>query len=239
MPRIARVVVPGIPHHVTQRGNRQLDVFYNDADRQKVLQLVLQYSRQHCLSILAYCLMTNHNHFICIPSQPNTLDSVFMPVHLRYAQYFNFHYSTSGRLWQERFFSCPMDEFHLWTAIHYVERNPMRAGIVNRAEDYPWSSASAHCGMRHDPLLSPVPESHRLFVANWSDWLANAEDESMLRNIRSHTRTGKPIGDDRFISDLESRLGRRLNAKRGRHPISRDSRSTPKRELRNRVASPF
>jgi putative transposase len=211
MPRIARIVVPGIPHHVTQRGNRQLDVFFNNADYQKFLQFVLQYSREHCLSILAYCLMTNHDHFICIPSQSNTLELVFKPLHMRYSQYINWQHSTSGRLWQGRFFSCPMDESHLWAAIRYVERNPVRAGIVSRAEDYPWSSASAHCGLRDDPLLSPVPESHRLVVANWSNWLANPEDQKILNKIRNHTRTGKPIGDQRFISDLESRLGRSVN----------------------------
>ena len=171
MSRAARIVVPGVPHHVTQRGNRQLEVFFTDADRQQFLQFVLQYSREHRLSVLAYCLMINHDHFICIPSQSNTLESVFKPVHMRYSQYINWQYSTSGQLWQGRFFSCPMDESHLWAAIRYVERNPVRARIVSRAEDYPWSSASPHCGMRSDPLLSPVPESLRLFIANWSDWL--------------------------------------------------------------------
>jgi putative transposase len=212
MPRMARIVVPGIPHHITQRGNRKLDIFFGDADCQKFLQLVFQYSRQCVLDILAYCLMLNHVHFICIPSLKSTLASAFGPVNTRYSQYYNQQNSTIGRLWQGRYFSCPMDEPHLWSAMRYVERNPVRAGIVSRPEDYPWSSASAHCGLRNDPLLSAIPEPIRVATANWSNWLADPEDEIMLKEIRSHTRTGRPFGDKNFIEDLESRLGRRVHA---------------------------
>ncbi len=140
MPRIARVVVPGIPHHVTQHGNRQNDVFFSDADRQRYLQLVLQYSIRHGLQILSYCLMTNHVHLICIPSLARTLALVFKPVHTRYVQYINWQQGISGRLWQGRFFLCPLDEYHLWAAIRYVERNPVRAGIERRIGDaHPWN----------------------------------------------------------------------------------------------------
>jgi putative transposase len=217
MPKVARLVVPGIPHHVTQRGNRQLDVFFSDADRQKFLQYVFQYSHQHCLDILAYSLMTNHDHFICIPYQSNTLALVFKPVHMRYAQYINWQHSLSGRLWQGRFYSCPMDEEYLWAAIRYVERNPVRAGLVKRAEDYPWSSASAHCGLRDDPLLSPIPEP-RVLAADWRDWLSNPEDEKMLLEIRRYTKTGKPLGKQGFIKGLESRLGRRIHPRKVGRP---------------------
>lgn len=212
MPRIARVVVPGIPHDVTQRGNRRSDVFFSDADRQRYLQLVLQYSIQHGLQILAYCLMTNHVHLICIPSLARTPALVFKPVHTRYVQYINWQQRICGRLWQGRFFSCPLDEYHLWAAIRYVERNPVRAGIVRRAEDYPWSSAAAHCGLRDDPLLCSLPEPRPATTTNWSAWLADTDDERILAKLRLHTRTGRPVGDDRLIADLELRLGRRVHA---------------------------
>jgi len=210
MPRSAGIVIPGMPHHVTQRGNRKLDVFFCDADRQQFLQFVFQYSNQHCLDILAYCLMMNHDHFICIPSQENTLAAVYKPVHMRYSQYINWKYSTVGCLWQGRFFSCPMDEPHLWSAIRYVERNPVRAGIVKRAEDYAWSSASAHCGLRKDPIIAPIPGSIHVTAANWSNWLADPEDEDLLEEIRNHTRTGRPFGNKAFIENLEAQLGRSL-----------------------------
>jgi putative transposase len=193
MTRLARIVVPGVPHHVTQRGNRRLDVFFGDDDCQRYLQLVLKYSRHFCLEILAYCLMLNHVHLVCIPSTEKTLEQVFRPVNTRYAQHVNRKYSLSGRLWQGRFFSCPMDVPHAWGAIRYVELNPERAGMVTRAEDYPWSSASAHCGLRQDPLLSPIPQSYGLVIGNWSDWLAERYDTANDDLVRQHTRTGRPV----------------------------------------------
>ena len=134
MPRIARVVVPGVPHHVTQRGNRREDIFFRDADRRRFLQLFLEYSQKHGLATLAYCLMTNHVHFVCIPHRPQTLADTFKPVNLRYAQHVNWTQNLSGRLWQGRFFSCALDDEHLWAAIRYVERNPVRAKMVPMAQ---------------------------------------------------------------------------------------------------------
>jgi hypothetical protein len=128
--------------------------------------------------------MKNHVHIICIPSLARTLALVFKPVHTRYVQHINWQQGICGRLWQGRFFSCPLDEYHLWAAIRHVERNPMRAGIVHRAEDYPWSSAVAHCGLRDDPLLFSLPEQCPAATVNWSAWLADADDERMLAKLR-------------------------------------------------------
>ncbi len=220
MPRLARVVIPGIAHHVTQRGNRRLDVFFSDGDRQRFLQLLIEYSLKHGLQILAYSLLTNHTHNVCVPLEVRTLSAVFKPVHTRYCQHINHTFRICGRLWQGRFYSCPLDSGHLWTAIRYVERNPVRAGIVRVAEDYPWSSAAAHCGLRTDPVLSPLPQPRPAATANWSAWLAETEEEALLRKLRLSTRTGRPLGDKNFIADLESRLGRKLHAL----PIGRQRR---------------
>lgn len=226
MPRMARVVVPGVPHHLTQRGNRRENVFFCDDDRQHFLQLLLEYSIKHDLLTLAYCLMTNHVHLVSIPPRADPLALVFMPLDLRYAQYINWSVGISGRLWQGRFFSCPMDVPHLWAAIRYVERNPVRALIVSRAEQYPWSSAAAHCGLRSDPLLSPLPSPRPTETAHWSAWLAEKDDEKILATLRQNKRTGRPAGGDRFVADLESRLGRSLRAR----PIGRP------RKARSRIA---
>jgi putative transposase len=212
MPRIARVVIPGLPYHITQRGNRREDVFFCDADRWRYLELALQYSIQFGLQILAYCLMTNHLHLIGIPLLATSLAKVFKPLHSRYVQYLNNRLCICGRLWQDRFFSCPMDDEHLLAAIRYVERNPVRAKMVVRAEDYSWSSAAAHCGLRSDPILSPLPLLRPPETLNWSSWLANPEDETLLAKIRLHTRTGRPIGHEDFVANLESCLGRRVHA---------------------------
>jgi putative transposase len=230
MPRMARVVIPGIPHHVTQRGNRREDVFFEDGDRQRYLQLLLGYATKHGLSILAYCLMTNHIHLVCIPQQADTLAKVFRPLDLRYTQHFNQAQHISGRLWQGRPFSCALDDEHLWAAIRYVERNPVRARMVRRAEDYAWSSALAHCGLREDPLLSPLPPTMPASTRDWSAWLAANDDEKTMATIRLRTRTGRPAGDKRFIAGLESRLGRRLQPraigrpKKGRREASKNDK---------------
>lgn len=213
MPRIARAVIPGIAHHVTQRGNRREDIFFEDADRQRYLQLLLEYSTKHGLKILAYCLMTNHVHLVCIPEKAPTFGMVFRPLDLRYTQHINFKLGMTGRLWQGRPFSCALDDEHLIAAVRYVERNPVRARMVRKAEQYPWSSAGAHCGFREDPMLSSLQGLVPVRTEDWSAWLAEKEDEGMLATIRLHTRTGRPAGDKRFVSALESRSGRRLLAR--------------------------
>ena len=218
MPRIARVVVPGLPHHVTQRGNRRDVVFFSDDDRRRYLQLLLEYSVKHELEILAYCLMTNHVHLVGIPARADSLSLVMKPLDLRYSQHVNWTQAISGHLWQGRFFSCPLDEEHLWAAIRYVERNPVRARIVRRAENYAWSSAAAHCGMREDPILSRLPRGRPAKSEAWSAWLAEGEDPKMLAKLRLCTRTGRPAGGKRFIAELEARLGRRLAPKRVGRP---------------------
>jgi|WetSurMetagenome_2_1015567.scaffolds.fasta_scaffold08232_4 putative transposase len=212
MPRIARVVIPGIPHHITQRGNRRQNVFYSDADRREYLQLIFEYSVRAGLLILAYCLMTNHLHLIGIPTLAITLEKVFKPVHTRYAQHFNKIVGSCGRVWQSRFYSCPLDDDHLWQAIRYVERNPVRAGMVLRAEDYPWSSARVHCGFGSDPLLSILPEPRPSVTENWPAWLQDPDDENVIKMLRLCTRTGRPFGTDNFIAELEKRLDRQLKA---------------------------
>ena len=224
MPRMARIVIPGIPHHLTQRGNRREDVFFDDDDRQRYLQLVLEYSAKHGMETLAYCLMTNHVHFVSVPARADSLARVFKPVDLRYTQHVNWVHGISGRLWQGRFYSCPLDEEHLWAAIRYVERNPVRARLVRKAENYPWSSAAAHCGLRVEPMLAPLPAGRPAETADWSRWLAEKEDEKMLLRLRLHTRTGRPVGSKRFISRLEAKLGRRLQAR----PVGRPRKTKPK-----------
>ena len=217
MPRRARIVIPDCPHHVTQRGNRREEVFFTDADRQRYLALLNTYADTHGLAIHAYCLMSNHIHLVATPRTEASLAGALRPVFLRYAQHVNWAQQLSGRLWQGRFFSCPLDERHFWEAVRYVERNPVRARVVRKAERYPWSSAAAHCGLRADPLLADAEELTRR-VGDWSAWLREGEDEVMVSSIRRSTRTGRPAGSDRFIARLERLLGRALRPKKGGRP---------------------
>ncbi|MCP4642701.1 MAG: transposase [bacterium] len=218
MSRVARVVVPGFPHHVTQRGNRRADVFEVDADREAYLRFVKRYASRHGLAVWAYCLMTNHVHLVVVPSREDSLGLALRDAHTVYAMHFNTRTELSGHVWQGRFHSCPMDEPHLWAAVRYVERNPVRAGLVDRAEDYRWSSASAHCDLRKDPLLSdnfPPPG----VVEDWKKWLSDGDDDEAVGRVRAHTHTGRPCGSPVFLDQLESLLQRVLRPKkRGRKP---------------------
>jgi putative transposase len=135
---------------------------------------------------------------------------VFRPADLRYTQHFNLCQGMTGRLWQGRPFSCPLDEEHLCAAIRYVERNPVRARMVRKAENYAWSSAAARCGLRNDPLLSPLPEYFPVKTGDWSGWLAEKDDERMVAAIRLQTRTGRPAGNRKFVPRMETLTKRRL-----------------------------
>jgi putative transposase len=217
MPRMARVVIPGVAHHVTQRGNRRADVFTCDADRQRYLGLLAAYADKHGLAIQAYCLMTNHVHLVVVPAEAVSLSRTLKPVHMRYAQHVNWTQDLTGRLWEGRFFSCPMDEAHLWVAVRYVERNPVRARLVRKAECYPWSSAAGHCGRRTDVLLSdPCGLTGR--IGDWSAWLREPEDEAMVETVCRSTRTGRPAGSASFIDHLEQLAGRILRPKKAGRP---------------------
>ena len=144
MPRIARVVIPNIPHHVTQRGNFGQNVFEDDTDRSVYLKWLHEYGQRYGTKFWAYCLMTNHVHYIVVPEYKNSLAMTFNQTHMRYSQYVNRKHNRCGHLWQGRFYSCLLDEDHLYAAMRYVERNPVRAGLKQQSEKYKWSSAASH-----------------------------------------------------------------------------------------------
>ena len=212
MPRLARTVFAGVPHHITQRGNRREDVFYVEEDYQTYLVWLSHYSQKHQLEILAYCLMTNHIHLVAVPSNENSLQQVLKPLHMRYAQRINRMRKWKGHFWQGRYFSSPMDEHYMLSAIRYVERNPVRARMERKAEDYPWSSAASHCGRVDERVLSNNPQWKKLTeqVDDWSAWLAGGDDPSELKVIRRNIEKGLPCGSDRFIKNLEKMIGRSL-----------------------------
>jgi putative transposase len=168
------------------------------------------------ISEITYSLMTNHTHKIAVPSTPDSLSGLMHDLNGAYAAYFNRKYEHCGHLWQKRFFACVLDEAHLWNAVRYVERNPVRAGLVERAEDYPWSSAAAHCGLRADPLLDQDFPPAGL-VPDWAAWLATELSEEHLEEIRSNTRKGIPWASVPFLRELERLFGiPLLPRKRGR-----------------------
>ena len=223
MPRMARAVLPGVPHHITQRGVRGSKVFLDRSDFESYRKLLRDSSKESGLSIHAYSLMTNHVHIVAIPERDTSIADTFQRCHGMYASRFNCKYGTSGHTWQARPFSCALDEAHLWTAVRYVERNPVRARMIVRAEDYPWSSARAHCGLAEDDLLDPDwPPADA--ILDWSAWLANGYNIELEKSIRERTLTGRPCGDTDFVRSAEVALGRQLAPrKRGPKPNRPDS----------------
>jgi putative transposase len=218
MARLKRIVVPGLPHHVTQRGVRRCDTFVDPQDREVYARLLLSSCQEYSLAVHAYCWMTNHVHLIAVPQYETSLAFVLRDTSGLYALYFNRKYGFSGHLWQARFYSCVLDESHYWSAIRYVERNPVRARMIARAQDYSWSSAAAHCLYREDPLLTPLEPLPQL-IPGWSEWLVGEEDPAELKAIRENTGTGRPLGSKEFLEQLEARLGRPVTPqKRGRKP---------------------
>jgi putative transposase len=209
MARLARVVVPGQPHHVTHRGNRRADVFVDDEDRLLYKNCVEECARKAKLEIWAYCLMSNHVHLLVVPQREDSLAKGVGLAHRRYAVALNKRHGWDGHLWANRYFSTPLDDAHLWAAVRYVERNPVRAAMVETASEYPWSSALAHTTGQADTLLWP----ERPFpgpVKGWSDFLRDDDDPEQLARIRRCTKTGRPCGGDGFIDWLEDRLKRIL-----------------------------
>jgi putative transposase len=222
MPRASRIVCAGVPHHVTQRGNRRTKVFFSDLDRLSYLALLREYTALHGVEVLAYCLMPNHVHLVLVPATTHGLHRALKPVHMRHAQRLNQRHDWIGHLWQGRFFSSPLDEAYLWAAIRYVELNPVRAGIALRAGDYRWSSAMARCRSFLDPNVTTNPAWQRRFTAvgDWGAWLGCGLDGQAVQTLRKQSQSGQPCGTDDFIEELERSTGRSLRER----PVGRPSR---------------
>ena len=206
MPRQARIVIPDMPHHITQRGNYGQDIFDNDSNYKQYCQWINEYARNNSVSILAYCLMNNHVHFIAIPNEETSLAKLFNKTHARYSQYLNRQRNLKGHLWQGRFYSCILDDAHLYRAIRYVENNPVRAKIVKKAWEYKWSSAPDHTGEREKPLIMLKTTQDR---GDWKEYLQE-DDSQLAEEVRIKTNRGLVVGTDEFVKKIEKRLERSL-----------------------------
>ncbi|MEN6312199.1 MAG: transposase, partial [Acidobacteriota bacterium] len=182
MPRIARVVIPGCPHHIIQRGNRRQPVFFSDNDKALYMDLLKRQTDKHGLSIWAYCLMGNHVHLVAVPAEKDSLARGLAEVHRKYTSLINIREDWKGYLWQGRFISYPMDDAYCYAAVRYIERNPVRAKLVGRAEEYLWSSARPHVHRLADSLLSPSPLESA--IVDWSAYLAKVEPDEEVREFK-------------------------------------------------------
>ena len=212
MPKFRRLVVPNLPHHVTQRGVRRQTTFFDESDYLRYLRIAGKQLDGGTIEILAYCLMPNHIHAVVIPAKKDSLAAFFGPLHKRYAQHTNLRHEWAGHLWQARFYSVAMSEQHTLAAMRYVELNPVRSGLVVTPEEWPWSSARANLGLADDQLVSSRPATELL--DDWRGYLTSAGDQKEVDQLRRQTRTGRPEGDPKFINKLEAITGRTIHLRK-------------------------
>ena len=217
MARLARVVIPGHPHHVTQRGNGRARTFFGDDDYALYRDLLAANCKASGVEVWAWCLMPNHVHLILVPSDADGLRRALARVHRSYAGTIQARRKRTGHFWQGRFGSVAMDEEHLAAALRYVSLNPVRARLVQRAQDWRWSSTRAHLRGKDDGLTALAPIRDR-FPA-FADLLATEPETELFDALRSAESIGRPLGDNRFLARVERQTGRVLKpAKRGPKP---------------------
>jgi putative transposase len=221
MARLARVVIPGHPHHVTQRGNGGARTFFGDDDYALYRDLLAAHCRAAAVEVWAWCLMPNHVHLILVPTDRDGLRRALARVHRAYAGIIQARRKRSGHFWQGRFGAVAMDEDYLAAALRYVALNPVRARLVGRAQDWRWSSTRAHLRGRDDGLTALQPVKDRF--PRFADLLATEAAPEAFERLRAAESIGRPLGSDRFLARLERRTGRTLKpARRGPKPAGAD-----------------
>ena len=211
MPRKPRFAPPDYALHITQRGNYRQSVFYTDEDRDYFLSLVDHHADQRQVLVHGYVLMSNHFHLVATGQVEHGVSRFMQCVTGQYAQYLHGRLNRRGRLWQSRFYSCVLDGRHFLTALAYVDLNPQRARMVERATDYRWSSAAAHSGSSAAPgWLHQAALHHRVTPAAWAERLAQPLSRAEVAALRRATQTECPLGAPGFVEELEAKFQVRL-----------------------------
>jgi len=218
MPRIARIVAPGYPHHIIQRGNRRQTTFFSNDDYGAYIDLMGTWCAEYGVEIWAYCLMPNHVHLVAVPKEKDSLNLAIGEAHRRYTRMINFREGWRGHLWQGRFASYVMDEKYLLACVRYVENNPVRAKLSDQADGWQWSSARAHISGKNDRLVNVRPLLD-LVKKDWAEFLNIAVPDIEINDMQKHERTGRPLCSSWFLDQLESLLSQPLKPKKpGRKP---------------------
>ena len=218
MARLARIVLPGIPHHVTQRGNGRAQTFFSDADYRLYRDLLVKQCRHHAVSILGWCLMPNHVHLILTPPDTDALRGALSRVHRMYAGHIHAREKRTGHFWQGRFGCVAMDEDHLVAAMAYVALNPVRAKLVAKAEDWPWSSVHAYRRPNKRDGVTDV-EATEPYLKATKQIIKAGEEDARFKTLRQSETIGRPIGNYDFLRQAEKQVGRTIKpGKRGPKP---------------------
>ncbi|WP_226468592.1 transposase [Luteimonas panaciterrae] len=215
MPRQPRLEIPRVPLHVTQRGVNRCAIFLDDTDRHHYRRLLRDACRKHGVAIHAFVLMDNHVHLFLSSAIAGCVSQALRQAGQTYVQSFNQRYRRIGTLWQGRFKSSLVDsDTYALRVIRYIELNPVRAAMVERPEDYRWSSVHTHLGLAQDPLLIPHPAyaglgANRISrAAAYRDWLHAPLDPGGFSRIRAYMTQEKALGDARFQATVEKILNR-------------------------------
>ncbi|MBM3787940.1 MAG: transposase [Acidobacteria bacterium] len=209
MARLPRIVLPGYPHHITQRGNYKQQIYFRSSDYQLYLDLLKEYSRHYGASNLAYCLMPNHVHLVAVPHKEDSFARLFRRIHGEYARAVHTRLRRVGHLFQARYYSAPMDEKHFWHTMLYVEENPRRAALVTACEDWKWSSARAHLAGTDGGFLDLIPWREQHTPTSWKLLLEKGLAEAaIIERIREASNSGRPLGDEEFVKRVQE-LSRR------------------------------
>ncbi|WP_395001354.1 transposase [Sphingomonas sp.] len=219
MARLARIVIPGIPHHVTQRGNGRQQTFFSADDYAAYRDLLAMHCATHGVAVWSWVLMPNHVHLIVVPEHGDALRGALSKVHRAYAGRIHAREQRTGHFWQGRFGCVAMDEPHLLAALRYVALNPVRARLTRRAEDWCWGSVHALLDpARGDGLTDTAPVLDR--VPDFAALLRGGEDEALSQALRRTESVGRPLGASDFLDRVEAQLGRNPRpAKRGPRPM--------------------
>lgn len=224
MGRIARIICPGMPHHVVYRGNRKSEIFFCEEDKIKYLALFRKACETYNVTIWAWCLMPNHIHSILEPKDENGLSKAMQWLARNYSAFVNEKYGWTGHLWEDRFFSCVIEsDERLWKVLAYIENNPVRAGLVKSPEDWEWSSAKYHIsGIRNNivPIRDWFAENEK---TNYIFFVKERISEEEMKRIRLLTKTGRPFGSAEFINTIEKKIGRAVRPKK-RGPRSKGNK---------------
>jgi putative transposase len=228
MPRRARLVLPNVPLHVTQRGVNRAAIFLDDEDRHHYRRLLRQACVTHQVAVHAFVLMDNHVHLLITPTSATSLAMTMRIAGQSYVQYFNARHRRIGTLWQGRFNSCLVDsERYLLTLYRYIEMNPVRATMVAAPEDYRWSSVHTHLGKASDPLITPHPLYLALVTTLearalvYRDWLSTGIEADELATLRRYLAQQRALGDERFQAMVEKTLNRKAAYRPSGRPVKK------------------
>ena len=221
MPRIARIVGIGHPHHIIQRGNNRQNIFFDQEDKRLYLKWLEKYSLECGCTIHAYCLMSNHVHLLIVPKYNYSLAKTMQKLSLRFTQHINKKYKRTGRLWECRFYSALVDkESYFWSIGRYIERNPIRAKMVSKPAEYKWSSAKANITGKEVGFIKPIwqDDADR---EEYITFLNNPDKEEDIEIIKKSAISGKPIGSKEFLNQMVETLGVTINRRPKGRPRKR------------------